>query len=191
MAESSDPSDKIYTLKTQMRESDRDAKMQLLLDRFGDCTEYYQKNTIFKHSRITIQVTEELNDDPQAPLPNFMTMTSLSAYCKTKDLTKNVFYQKIVVSKVAGNALEFLQSIGEKEDRHWIERGHLFKDEKIQIRVFQIYDDNGNNLYPGLIGVVFEAIRPSSDIQEVICNSLYNAYQYLLDGETVYQPTAI
>ena len=190
MADSSDQLDRIYSLKTQITKMDFDSKIQLLYDKFGDSKEYFQKNTIYKHSRISIKVTEELNPDGQI-ISDSMTITTLGAYCKTKDLSKNVFYQKIVISQVSGNAHQFLQTIGEKEDRHWLETGFIFKDEKIQIRIFRLLNDDQSEMFPDTIGVVFEAIRPPTDTQEVICSALYEAYRYLLDGEPVYTPDAI
>ena len=129
MADSSDQLDRIYSLKTQISKADFDSKMQLLYDKFGDSKEYYQKNTIYRHSRISIKVTQELNSNGEI-FSDSMTLTTLGTYCKTKDLSKNVFYQKIVISQVSGNAHQFLQTIGEKEDRHWLEKGFIFKDER-------------------------------------------------------------
>ncbi|EAY13757.1 hypothetical protein TVAG_467720 [Trichomonas vaginalis G3] len=175
----------IYTIKTQISSSQKDEKLAQFRNIFGDYTEYQMKVSMYKHSRMIIQVNEEL--DGQQGVSNVIT---LGSYFKTKDPEKSVYLQHMVNSKITGNIHEFLQSIGENLERQWIEKGYAFKQDKMNIRIFSIFDENGHEKYSDTIGIVFESTSNYTDNQETICAALDRAYTSVLEGVPRYNPEA-
>lgn len=175
-----------YTIKTQIDIHQKDEKLQQFRDIFGDYTEYQCKITIYKQSRMVIQVNEPIGQQGSA------TLTTLGSYYKTKDPSKSVYLQNMVSSKVTGNVHEFLRSFGEKmvKERQWIERGYAFKQDKMNIRLFTIFDENGREEFSDVMAVVFESTTNNTDNQETICATLDRAFNSVLEGYGRFNPNA-
>ena len=180
-----DQPDRLYKKQGLIRNEDVEAKKQVLKDNYGDYVEYYQKVTLYNQNRVIVRVIENLLPGAET---DTLTVQTVGPYFKPKNTETEVFYQNVVTSKVSGDVYRFMQEYKLPAPRVLKERGIIFKGDKMEIRIFQLFNENDEEIDRSNQAVVVETVRSYTDIQDTICNNLSKTYKKFFDGK-VYRPS--
>lgn len=188
--------ERLCQVQTWISESEREATLQMLADRFGKPENFCHRFTSYKmedYHTFSVRIEEEVPDpEGETPDPSLLQSDkqkqkhSIATIAEPKRIEKveKAFSQHVVFSEVIGDAHLFISSMGYKPKRTWIERGYIFRHDTVSIKVVSILKYDGVNLDPNTVAVLFECVG----IPESTGKHLADLHEHLFPGKKVQLP---
>ena len=146
---------KILKIQTTIPKSSRQKMLQQLNSLYGEPTPLNQMFTKYRNPKRSI--ISVIIDEPVIfpDSKRSYTITSLGDIDKS---SQKILKQQAVISHVTGNAHEFAASLGLAPSHTWIERGEMFTQDKVNIKVFDLLNANEEIIDPEDVVISIEVI---------------------------------
>ena len=161
------------TIEQQMEPS----ILQQLRDMCGQSTKLNQMYTKYTHPKR--EITMIIDQSADLEITDKYTITTIAAYSK-KVKDQNVLIQQSTISSVTGDAHDFAHSLGFVPSHTWIEVGDVFVIDSTKIKIFYVYNCNGEKIDPNNLVVSVEAISHITNAQiDITCKRVAEIYRRL------------
>ncbi|OHT15834.1 hypothetical protein TRFO_42261 [Tritrichomonas foetus] len=175
---------KICKMQTTIPRSMQESIVQKLKDNFGQPAKLDQMYTKYRHQK-RLMVTMTI-DEPAAQTTQTHTITTLG---EIQHNPSNVLIQQAVVSQTSGDAHDFANYLGFKPGHTWIEKGNLFTQDAVKIKIFDVYNFNGELIDEENIVVSIEIISQITTAQiDNACKRVSDIYRNLFANRQAFVP---
>lgn len=171
---------KVCKKQTTIPASMRDQTLRKFSDVCGKPKQHYQVYTKYLHPNRPIHV---IIDEPRNNQAKKYTVTTTTGYARDSET------QQSIISSVEGDIHDLVSSLGLQPHHSWIEKGWIFSQDGLTIRVFSVFNVNEENLDPENLVVSIESISAIATYQSDDAKQRIELlYSKILNDRLAYAP---